>query len=106
MSVNGGPQSSVVIFVHPHKEQRENLKIAIFSNGEKDYPWPFTAFLPFFLGNTAICLLPPVQVDMFSIKAIDLGELKKLRIRHDNSGSRPSWFLERVEIVDLKESTT
>ncbi|XP_050185812.1 lipoxygenase homology domain-containing protein 1 [Myiozetetes cayanensis] len=46
------------------------------------------------------------QVDVFTIKAIDLGELKKLRIRHDNSGSRPSWFLERVEIVDLKESTT
>ncbi|XP_031413077.1 lipoxygenase homology domain-containing protein 1 [Meleagris gallopavo] len=46
------------------------------------------------------------QVDVFTIKAIDLGELKKLRIRHDNSGSSPSWFLERVEIVDLKESTT
>ncbi|XP_010011629.1 PREDICTED: lipoxygenase homology domain-containing protein 1, partial [Nestor notabilis] len=46
------------------------------------------------------------QVDVFTIKAIDLGELKKLRIRHDNSGTRPSWFLERVEIVDLKESIT
>uniref|UniRef100_A0A8B9DWA1 Lipoxygenase homology domains 1 n=1 Tax=Anser cygnoides TaxID=8845 RepID=A0A8B9DWA1_ANSCY len=46
------------------------------------------------------------QVDVFTIKAIDLGELKKLRIRHDNSGGSPSWFLERVEIVDLKESTT
>uniref|UniRef100_A0A672U8Y0 Lipoxygenase homology PLAT domains 1 n=1 Tax=Strigops habroptila TaxID=2489341 RepID=A0A672U8Y0_STRHB len=46
------------------------------------------------------------KVDVFTIKAIDLGELKKLRIRHDNSGSSPSWFLERVEIVDLKESTT
>ncbi|NXA96195.1 LOXH1 protein, partial [Melanocharis versteri] len=46
------------------------------------------------------------QVDVFTIKAIDLGELKKLRIRHDNSGSRPSWFLERVEIIDLKESIT
>ncbi|XP_063279308.1 lipoxygenase homology domain-containing protein 1 isoform X3 [Prinia subflava] len=46
------------------------------------------------------------QVDVFTIKAIDLGELKKLRIRHDNSGARPSWFLERVEIIDLKESTT
>uniref|UniRef100_A0A8C3EMU7 Lipoxygenase homology PLAT domains 1 n=1 Tax=Corvus moneduloides TaxID=1196302 RepID=A0A8C3EMU7_CORMO len=46
------------------------------------------------------------KVDVFTIKAIDLGELKKLRIRHDNSGSRPSWFLERVEIIDLKESTT
>uniref|UniRef100_A0A8C0ZH30 Lipoxygenase homology PLAT domains 1 n=1 Tax=Cyanistes caeruleus TaxID=156563 RepID=A0A8C0ZH30_CYACU len=46
------------------------------------------------------------KVDVFTIKAIDLGELKKLRIRHDNSGARPSWFLERVEITDLKESTT
>ncbi|XP_068279481.1 lipoxygenase homology domain-containing protein 1 [Nyctibius grandis] len=46
------------------------------------------------------------QVDVFTIKAIDLGELKKVRIRHDNSGASPSWFLERVEIVDLKESTT
>lgn len=63
-------------------------------------------FFPPFLGNTVICLLPPVQVDVFTIKAIDLGELKKLRIRHDNSGASPSWFLERVEIVDLKESTT
>ncbi|KAK2516978.1 Loxhd1 [Columba guinea] len=46
------------------------------------------------------------QVDVFTVKAIDLGELKKLRIRHDNTGASPSWFLERVEIVDLKESTT
>uniref|UniRef100_A0A8C6JNJ0 Uncharacterized protein n=1 Tax=Melopsittacus undulatus TaxID=13146 RepID=A0A8C6JNJ0_MELUD len=46
------------------------------------------------------------QVDVFTIKAIDLGELKKLRIRHDNLGTSPSWFLERVEIVDLKDSTT
>ncbi|KGL83888.1 Lipoxygenase homology domain-containing protein 1, partial [Tinamus guttatus] len=46
------------------------------------------------------------QEDVFTIKAIDLGELKKLRIRHDNSGASSSWFLERVEIVDLKESTT
>ncbi|OPJ86950.1 lipoxygenase-like proteiny domain-containing protein 1 [Patagioenas fasciata monilis] len=57
-------------------------------------------------GNTVIYLLRPVQVDVFTIKAIDLGELKKLRIRHDNTGASPSWFLERVEIVDLKESTT
>uniref|UniRef100_A0A8C3USI3 Lipoxygenase homology domains 1 n=1 Tax=Catharus ustulatus TaxID=91951 RepID=A0A8C3USI3_CATUS len=46
------------------------------------------------------------KVDVFTVKAIDLGELKKLRIRHDNTGTSPSWFLERVEIVDLKESIT
>ncbi|XP_060092590.1 lipoxygenase homology domain-containing protein 1 [Heteronotia binoei] len=46
------------------------------------------------------------QVDIFTVKAVDLGELKKLRIRHDNTGSNPAWFLERVEIIDTKEETT
>ncbi|KAJ8405697.1 hypothetical protein AAFF_G00316770 [Aldrovandia affinis] len=46
------------------------------------------------------------QEDMISISAIDLGPLKKMRIRHDNSLSYPSWFLDRVEIVDLKDDTT
>uniref|UniRef100_A0A8C6Y609 Lipoxygenase homology PLAT domains 1 n=1 Tax=Naja naja TaxID=35670 RepID=A0A8C6Y609_NAJNA len=43
------------------------------------------------------------QVDVFTVKAIDLGELKKLRIRHDDSGSSSAWFLERIDIIDTKE---
>ncbi|CAL8278491.1 unnamed protein product [Merluccius merluccius] len=46
------------------------------------------------------------QEDIINIKAVDMGELKKLRIRHDNSNSNAAWFLERVEIVDTKEDTT
>ncbi|KAJ7335182.1 hypothetical protein JRQ81_013123, partial [Phrynocephalus forsythii] len=46
------------------------------------------------------------QVDVFSVPAIDLGELKKVRIRHDNSGSNPAWFLERIEVFDTKEEVT
>lgn len=38
--------------------------------------------------------------------AVDLGPLKKLRIRHDNSHSQSSWYLDRVEIVDTKDDTT
>lgn len=38
--------------------------------------------------------------------AVDLGPLKKLRIRHDNSHSHSSWYLDRVEIVDTKDDTT
>ncbi|XP_035234693.1 lipoxygenase homology domain-containing protein 1 isoform X2 [Anguilla anguilla] len=45
------------------------------------------------------------QEDIFSISAIDLGTLKKLRIRHDNSQPQSSWFLDRVEIVDGKDDT-
>uniref|UniRef100_A0A8D0GZA6 Lipoxygenase homology PLAT domains 1 n=1 Tax=Sphenodon punctatus TaxID=8508 RepID=A0A8D0GZA6_SPHPU len=46
------------------------------------------------------------KVDIFTVKAINLGVLKKLRIRHDNTGSNPSWFLEIVEIIDRKEDIT
>ncbi|XP_061492303.1 lipoxygenase homology domain-containing protein 1 [Rhineura floridana] len=46
------------------------------------------------------------QVDIFTVQAIDMGELKKLRIRHDNTGNNPAWFLERIEIIDTKEETT
>ncbi|KAG9353677.1 hypothetical protein JZ751_011799, partial [Albula glossodonta] len=47
-----------------------------------------------------------VQEDVFSISAIDLGPLKKLRIRHDNTQAHSAWFLDRVEIVDCKDDTT
>uniref|UniRef100_A0A3Q2QDK8 Lipoxygenase homology PLAT domains 1 n=1 Tax=Fundulus heteroclitus TaxID=8078 RepID=A0A3Q2QDK8_FUNHE len=44
--------------------------------------------------------------DIFSLAAVDLGVLKKLRIRHDNSQASAGWFLDRVEIVDAKDDTT
>jgi len=37
-------------------------------------------------------------VDFFSILN-DLGELEKITIGHDNTGSRPGWFLDKVEII-------
>ncbi|KAF6729132.1 Lipoxygenase homology domain-containing protein 1 [Oryzias melastigma] len=46
------------------------------------------------------------QEDIFDITAVDLGVLKKLRIRHDNSLASAGWFLDRVEIVDNKDDTT
>ncbi|KAK2837787.1 hypothetical protein Q5P01_014999 [Channa striata] len=46
------------------------------------------------------------QEDVFIVTAVDLGPLKKLRIRHDNSQSHSSWYLDRVEIVDTKDDTT
>ncbi|XP_071760769.2 lipoxygenase homology domain-containing protein 1 [Centroberyx gerrardi] len=46
------------------------------------------------------------QEDVFNITAVDLGTLKKLRIRHDNSQGNAAWFLDRVEIVDNKDDTT
>uniref|UniRef100_A0A7N8XV07 Lipoxygenase homology domains 1b n=1 Tax=Mastacembelus armatus TaxID=205130 RepID=A0A7N8XV07_9TELE len=46
------------------------------------------------------------QEDVFIVTAIDLGPLKKLRIRHDNTHAHSSWYLDRVEIVDMKDDTT
>ncbi|KAL6113992.1 loxhd1 [Pungitius sinensis] len=46
------------------------------------------------------------QEDVFIVTAVDLGSLKKLRIRHDGASSYSSWYLDRVEIVDTKDDTT
>uniref|UniRef100_A0A8B9N7H4 Lipoxygenase homology domains 1 n=1 Tax=Accipiter nisus TaxID=211598 RepID=A0A8B9N7H4_9AVES len=40
------------------------------------------------------------QEDTFTIQAVDLGILYKIKIRHDNSMFSPDWFLEKVEILD------
>ncbi|KAI5096357.1 lipoxygenase-like domain-containing protein 1, partial [Silurus meridionalis] len=45
------------------------------------------------------------QVDVFTLMAMDLGQLRKLRIRHDNKQASAGWYLDRVEIVDMKEET-
>uniref|UniRef100_A0A3Q2ZDP0 Lipoxygenase homology PLAT domains 1b n=1 Tax=Kryptolebias marmoratus TaxID=37003 RepID=A0A3Q2ZDP0_KRYMA len=38
------------------------------------------------------------QINEFTVEAVDLGDLEKLRIGHDNSGGSPGWFLDWVEI--------
>ncbi|XP_037020906.2 lipoxygenase homology domain-containing protein 1 isoform X1 [Artibeus jamaicensis] len=48
----------------------------------------------------------PGQTDTFIVNAIDLGPLTKIRIRHDNSGNKAGWFLERVDITDTNNETT
>lgn len=41
-----------------------------------------------------------VQVDKFTIEAVDLGQVFKLRIRHDNSMMHADWYLDQVEVFD------
>ncbi|XP_077979346.1 lipoxygenase homology domain-containing protein 1-like [Glandiceps talaboti] len=41
------------------------------------------------------------QTDKFQIEVLDLGELSKVRIEHDNSGFSPGWFLDRIEITNM-----
>lgn len=37
-------------------------------------------------------------VDVFQLSAVELGELMKLRVRHDGAGMGAGWFLERVDV--------
>lgn len=41
-------------------------------------------------------------MDKFSIEAVDLGQVFKIRIRHDNSGPGADWYLDQVEVVDVE----
>ena len=41
------------------------------------------------------------KVDDFKIEALDLGQLTRLRIEHDNKGFGAGWMLEKVDITNL-----
>lgn len=41
------------------------------------------------------------QVDKFTIEAVDLGQIFKIKIRHDNSMVSPDWYLDQVEVLDI-----
>ncbi|XP_073201336.1 lipoxygenase homology domain-containing protein 1-like [Lepidochelys kempii] len=40
------------------------------------------------------------QEDKFTIQAVDLGIIYKIKIRHDNTMLNADWYLEKVEILD------
>jgi len=42
------------------------------------------------------------QTDTFGFKILELGELKKIRIGHDDSGFGSSWFLDKVIVTNEK----
>ena len=46
------------------------------------------------------------QEDAFTVSAVELGRLKKVKIRHDNKGGGAAWYLDRVEVEDPKNNKT
>lgn len=42
------------------------------------------------------------QEDIFTLEAAELGNIFKVKLRHDNSNFSPSWFVDRVEVRDLE----
>ncbi|UCE07926.1 MAG: hypothetical protein JSW07_07815 [bacterium] len=43
------------------------------------------------------------STDAFRITSKDLGKLTKLRIRHNNSGDGPGWFLDYIDVTEVKQ---
>ena len=41
------------------------------------------------------------ETNSFGVECVDLGEIQKIRIGHDNKGIGPGWFLETVKITNL-----
>jgi hypothetical protein len=56
----------------------------------------------FFFLLLAFTLLLDYKVDSFEVKAIELGDLQKIKIRHDDSGGGAAWFLSKIEITHPK----
>jgi len=42
------------------------------------------------------------QTDTFGFTTVDLGDLQKIRIGHDNSGFGAAWFLDKVVVSNEK----
>ena len=46
------------------------------------------------------------HTDRFVLEMLDMGELLRVTVEHDNSGSAASWFLECVEVTNTANSVT
>jgi len=42
------------------------------------------------------------RADEFTIETHQLGALERLRIYHDDAGSKPGWFIDSITVLDLK----
>jgi PLAT/LH2 domain len=38
------------------------------------------------------------KIDTFAVDARELGTLRRVHIRHDNTGNKPGWFLDRITV--------
>jgi len=54
----------------------------------------FDFIVSFFISN---------RKDEFTIECLNVGELNKILIAHNNKGRAPGWFLDRILIEDLNE---
>ncbi|KPP63401.1 lipoxygenase-like domain-containing protein 1-like, partial [Scleropages formosus] len=46
------------------------------------------------------------RTDRFLLELLDVGELLRVKVEHDNSGMNPSWLLDRVEVTNTANGVT
>lgn len=46
------------------------------------------------------------QTDRFVLEMLDLGELLRVKVEHDNSSTNSGWYLECVEVTNTANSVT
>jgi len=54
------------------------------------------------LSNQWVSFFFTWQEDIFTLEAAELGNIYKLKLRHDNSNFSPCWFVDRVDIRDVE----
>ena len=59
-----------------------------------------------YLNNPGINDMERNTESLFYFDEPDLGTLDQIRIRHDDSGKEPGWYLKEVQVNDLKASTS
>ncbi|XP_043544289.1 lipoxygenase homology domain-containing protein 1-like isoform X6 [Chiloscyllium plagiosum] len=69
--------------------------VIIYAYGDKGSSGPIV------LGTGKQQLFKPSSTDTFQIILVDLGEIYKIRIGHDNSSNKPGWFLEEVKLKEF-----
>jgi len=85
------PYFCILTYTHTHTHtQRERER-------ERETP---TLNIIYHANVTDLCSI--YQEDIFTLPAIELGQLKKVKIRHDNKGGMAAWFLNHIEIDDPK----
>ncbi|MFE6739666.1 PLAT/LH2 domain-containing protein [Streptomyces tubercidicus] len=86
---------------------QRQYRIAVFTGGEEGAGTDANVYItiygtrrsagPIKLDNSANNF-EPGKADHFTLGLSDLGRLKSIKIRHDNSGKKPGWFLNKVTI--------
>jgi hypothetical protein len=47
-----------------------------------------------------------LQKDVFDIPAVDLGQLTKVKVTHDGSGSGSGWLLDKIVVKEKEDSNS